>query len=61
MSKEVSTLNITITRDSETLISTTNYELTGSKIDIIEAFVKVLNDGKANELQVLLEALKEFS
>lgn len=61
MSKEISFLNITITRDSKTLVSQLEYELKGNKIDIIQAFVEVLKDSEANELQNILEALKEFS
>jgi len=61
MSKEISSLNVIITRDTETLLSELEYELKGNKIDIIQAFMEVLKDSKANELQSVLEALKEFS
>lgn len=59
--QEVSKISIEITKDLDTLEVEVDFKIRGNKIDIIEAFMKVLKDKKENSLQHILNAVKEFS
>ena len=56
-----SKITIEITKNLDTLVMETKCTIKGNKMDIIEAFILVLKDENANELQDIFLALKEFS
>jgi hypothetical protein len=56
-----SKISIEISKNFDTLELNVECSIEGSKMDIIEAFLKVLNDKEPNELQDVIEAVKNFN